>query len=113
MDNTIASTEMCANACGFYRNGIGKYCSKCKKNDSESLLPKDDDQPLKAMTGNKCSTCNKKTGLLGFKCKCNHVFCSVHRQAESHNCKFDYKSMQRNIIMSNNPAVCSLKVNKI
>jgi predicted nucleic acid binding AN1-type Zn finger protein len=37
-------------------------------------------------TINKCSMCNKKTGLLGFSCQCGGNFCTLHRHLESHNC---------------------------
>jgi predicted nucleic acid binding AN1-type Zn finger protein len=37
---------------------------------------------------NKCDICNKKLGLLVFKCNyCNNGYCSNHRIQEDHNCK--------------------------
>ena len=42
----------------------------------------------------KCAHCNKKLGLLGFKCKCNLMYCVGHLHPESHNCTFDYKQEQ-------------------
>lgn len=42
---------------------------------------------------NKCSydECNKKLKLTDLKCRCEHVFCSIHRLPEKHNCKHNYK----------------------
>ncbi|AGE54726.1 zinc finger domain-containing stress-associated protein [Paramecium bursaria Chlorella virus KS1B] len=34
----------------------------------------------------RCEICRKKTGLLGFVCKCGHTFCEKHRLMESHSC---------------------------
>lgn len=48
----------------------------------------------------RCFSCKKKVGLLGFKCRCNFIFCSGHRHAGDHNCEFDYKAMQKSQIGS-------------
>lgn len=40
----------------------------------------------------KCWKCQRKVGLLGFKCACKYTFCSRHRHAEDHACGFDYKA---------------------
>lgn len=71
-------------------------------------------QPIEAKPKpNICFKCRKKTGLLGFKCKCENNFCSEHRYAEEHNCTYDYKSESKNILMKNNPQVLSDKLTKI
>jgi len=44
------------------------------------------------------SECKKKLGLLGFDCKCGHIYCSKHRHAETHSCKYDHKSEGRTIL---------------
>lgn len=62
---------------------------------------------------NRCFQCKKKTGLTGFKCKCNNVFCGQHRLAECHNCPFDYKTAQRAQLAEANPVVQAAKVQKI
>mmetsp|Transcript_4168 Transcript_4168/g.9092 ORF Transcript_4168/g.9092 Transcript_4168/m.9092 type:complete len:175 (-) Transcript_4168:1125-1649(-) len=59
------------------------------------------------------SSCKKKLGLTGFKCKCGHVFCGQHRYAESHSCTFDYKTAERAKLAENNPVVQASKVQKI
>jgi len=43
----------------------------------------------------RCWTCRKKIGFLGFKCKCEYVFCKKHRIPEEHLCVFDFKREQR------------------
>ena len=40
----------------------------------------------------KCEQCNKKMGLMEYKCKCEKKFCITHLHAEAHNCTYDYKS---------------------
>ncbi|XP_073045847.1 zinc finger A20 and AN1 domain-containing stress-associated protein 8-like isoform X3 [Primulina eburnea] len=41
----------------------------------------------KAVEGPKrCTSCHKRVGLTGFNCKCGHLFCSVHRYSEKHDC---------------------------
>ncbi len=40
----------------------------------------------------KCFSCSKKTGMLGFECKCGYSFCGMHRYPEEHKCDFDYKN---------------------
>jgi hemolysin activation/secretion protein len=32
----------------------------------------------------RCFSCNKKVGLLGFRCRCDYVFCSMHRYVSDH-----------------------------
>jgi len=59
------------------------------------------------------SSCRKKLGLTGFKCRCGYSFCGTHRYAESHECKFDYKTFERLKIADNNPLVQAAKIQKI
>jgi len=43
----------------------------------------------KLSSKNKCYTCNKKLNLIQIeisKCKCEHVFCDLHRFPETHQC---------------------------
>ena len=61
----------------------------------------------------RCWTCNKKVGLLGFKCRCEYTFCASHRQPELHTCTFDFKAMGREELAKNNPTVVAAKVDKI
>jgi len=69
--------------------------------------------PASSSTAPRCFTCNKRLGLTGFKCRCEHYFCPLHRHANSHNCSFDYKSFGRDKIAKNNPTVVGSKLDKI
>jgi hypothetical protein len=44
----------------------------------------------------RCAICSKKLDLASRStpCRCEHIFCSEHRQAEEHNCSFDFKTNQ-------------------
>lgn len=64
-------------------------------------------------TANRCSTCRKKVGLTGFRCRCGVTFCGTHRYPEKHNCTFDFKSMGREAIAKANPLVKAEKLERI
>jgi predicted nucleic acid binding AN1-type Zn finger protein len=66
-----------------------------------------------AAAPNRCASCRKKVGLLGFPCRCGATFCSLHRHAEKHACSFDFKAAGREKIAKNNPLVVAAKINKI
>lgn len=38
------------------------------------------------------SDCNKKLMLTDYACQCKQFYCSNHRHANLHSCKFDYKN---------------------
>ncbi|CAM0876733.1 unnamed protein product [Alopecurus aequalis] len=63
-----------------------------------------------ASMANRCLTCRKKVGLLGFRCRCEGTFCSVHRYYEKHDCRFDYKTAGREQIAKHNPLVVADKI---
>lgn len=51
-------------------------------------------QPPVQKSKNRCFACNCRIGLAVMeigKCKCEYVFCSLHRLPEQHNCTFDHK----------------------
>ena len=79
------------------------------------LLSTEDEQPQQPSPSrpNRCFLCKKKVGLTGFKCRCEHVFCSLHRYSDKHNCSFDYKAAGRVVIAKANPVVKADKVGKI
>ena len=60
-----------------------------------------------------CIICKKKLGLLGFICKCNNYYCSLHRHAEKHNCSFDYKKEFKEKFIKNNPVLETKKIIRI
>jgi len=39
----------------------------------------------------RCFICLKKLIIMEFKCKCNNIFCHIHRYPEEHNCTYDHK----------------------
>jgi predicted nucleic acid binding AN1-type Zn finger protein len=49
----------------------------------------------------KCYTCSKKVGLFGIECRCGHLFCSKHRHPEDHECSFDFKNHDKDILKNN------------
>jgi len=61
----------------------------------------------------RCTTCNKRVGLTGFKCRCGDLFCGSHRYSEKHDCPFDYRAAGRDEIAKNNPLVKAEKLDKI
>ena len=62
---------------------------------------------------NRCWTCNKKVGLTGFHCRCEGVFCGVHRYSDKHDCQFDYKKLGREQLTKANPTVAADKLERI
>ncbi|XP_078434838.1 zinc finger A20 and AN1 domain-containing stress-associated protein 4-like [Wolffia australiana] len=61
----------------------------------------------------RCSTCRKKVGLTGFRCRCGETFCGSHRYPEQHACDFDFKSSAREAIAKANPVVKAGKLDKL
>jgi len=61
----------------------------------------------------KCWTCAKRIGLLGFSCRCGYKFCAFHRYSDDHNCPVDYKQLDRKKLVVLNPRVETTKVKKI
>ncbi|XP_042583234.1 AN1-type zinc finger protein 6 isoform X2 [Cyprinus carpio] len=62
---------------------------------------------------NRCFTCRKKVRLTGFDCRCGHLFCSIHRYSDVHNCSFDYKADAAEKIRKENPLIVGEKIKKI
>ncbi|KAJ4965389.1 hypothetical protein NE237_017238 [Protea cynaroides] len=62
------------------------------------------------MVKNRCMSCRKKVGLLGFTCRCGSTFCSEHRLPEMHSCTIDYKVGGQDGIANANPLVKADKV---
>ena len=60
-----------------------------------------------------CWECNKRIGLLGFKCRCNYIFCSKHRHSDTHSCSFNHKEYHKQILEKRNPIIVYNKINKI
>ncbi|KAK1681811.1 hypothetical protein QYE76_042659 [Lolium multiflorum] len=64
-------------------------------------------------TKNRCETCRKKVGLLGFACRCGGTYCGMHRHAGAHACEIDYKAAGREQIARQNPLVVASKLDRI
>ncbi|CAN6972465.1 unnamed protein product [Brassica rapa subsp. trilocularis] len=73
----------------------------------------DEGEPSKPARPNRCFSCNKKVGVMGFKCKCGSTFCGSHRYPEKHDCSFDFKEVGRGAIAKANPVVKADKVQRI
>ncbi|XP_076956779.1 uncharacterized protein LOC143632075 [Bidens hawaiensis] len=61
----------------------------------------------------RCSGCQKKVGLTGFRCRCGELFCSEHRYSDRHECGYDYKGVGREAIARENPVVKAAKIDRI
>ncbi|CAN6449196.1 unnamed protein product [Victoria cruziana] len=73
-----------------------------------------EDRPAKmSTTVLRCSSCQKKVGLTGFRCRCGDLFCGRHRYSDAHDCSYDYKAKGREAIARENPVVKAAKVIKI
>ena len=62
---------------------------------------------------NRCHYWNKKTGLLGFDCKCGFNFWSKHRHGDDHKCGFDYQDENKLKLERENPLVEPSKFGRI
>ena len=64
---------------------------------------------------NRCAfeSCKKKIKMTDTQCRCEQIFCPLHRLPESHNCTFDYKNLGKNILKKTLEKVVNDKINKI
>lgn len=53
----------------------------------------------------RCEICNKKVGLIEFKCRCGHLYCGTHRYPKEHACTFDFKKFDREMLVKDNPLI--------
>ncbi|KAJ8484190.1 hypothetical protein OPV22_016675 [Ensete ventricosum] len=79
---------------------------------SESSKP-DEESHTPVRFSKRCSTCRKKVGLTGFRCRCGDLFCGRHRYSDAHECSFDYKAAGREEIAKANPLIRAAKIIKI
>ncbi|WMV43736.1 hypothetical protein MTR67_037121 [Solanum verrucosum] len=61
---------------------------------------------------NRCLSCRKKVGVVGFKCRCGSTFCGTHRYPEKHDCTFDFKTKGKKEICKANPVVKADKIQR-
>lgn len=62
---------------------------------------------------NRCLSCRKKVGVMGFKCRCGSTFCGTHRYPEQHDCTFDFKAKGKEEIAKANPVIKTDKIRRI
>ncbi|RZS03358.1 hypothetical protein BHM03_00033539, partial [Ensete ventricosum] len=77
----------------------------------ESTASKEALPPVRLV--NRCSSCRKRVGLTGFRCRCGELFCAGHRYSDTHDCSFDYKAAGREQIAKANPLIRAAKLIKI
>ncbi|KAG0467962.1 hypothetical protein HPP92_017290 [Vanilla planifolia] len=74
-------------------------------------LPETASPPVRVV--NRCSGCQRRVGLTGFRCRCGELFCGEHRYSDRHDCSFDYKTAGRQAISRENPVVRASKMIRI
>ncbi|KAL5764941.1 hypothetical protein ACOSP7_017249 [Xanthoceras sorbifolium] len=79
----------------------------CASGSDESVEAKPKEGP------SRCSSCKKRVGLTGFKCRCGNLFCASHRYSDKHDCPFDYRTAARDAIARANPVIKAEKLDKI
>jgi len=78
--------------------------------EAASVAPAEEPQKAVQTNTSRCWSCNKKIGLLGFKCKCEYFFCSEHRYSDKHECSFDYKAQGKQLLTQANPTISPAKL---
>jgi hypothetical protein len=57
--------------------------------------------------------CKVKLMLADFACRCKSFYCSQHRASEVHKCSFDYKTVGKDLLSKQNPAIVADKLKRI
>ncbi|KAM0854249.1 hypothetical protein ACQ4PT_050551 [Festuca glaucescens] len=73
------------------------------------VAPAPEVKPAKTSV-NRCSSCRKRVGLTGFRCRCDQTFCGEHRYSDRHGCTYDYRAAARDAIARDNPVVRAPKI---
>jgi len=65
-------------------------------------------------SGSACFVCRRKISVVSaFDCKCEQLFCKLHRLPFDHNCTFDYKKQAQSKLTTLNPKIVRPKIEKI
>mmetsp|Transcript_70381 Transcript_70381/g.187563 ORF Transcript_70381/g.187563 Transcript_70381/m.187563 type:complete len:325 (+) Transcript_70381:525-1499(+) len=94
-----------------------------KKNSGPNQIPVPKSDPVPQTQSNeernlqdsnrkcrRCAQCGVKVGLTAITCRCGGLYCAHHRYAETHQCSFDYKAMQRSSLEGQCPVVVASKL---
>ena len=85
-----------------------------RKPELKEEIPRTDTSPrLEQKDKGRCFSCNKKVGLLGIECKCDYVFCNLHRLPEAHECDVDYRKLGQAKLLKENQLVAPSKIAEI
>ena len=130
-NSAFAAPTLCANCCSFYANPqFGTYCSKCYKElglssgvEPNTAIAEPQALALDAHTNIQsivkqadhsiCWNCNKKAGMMAYKCKCEYTYCKKHRLPESHNREFDFINEGRQTLAKANPNCATDKIERM
>lgn len=114
-DSLLFSTALTGSASPAVSQPIAAPISIPEKAETSAAAAaaETDRAPPVQQAANRCSTCRKKVGLTGFRCRCGVTFCGTHRYPEKHACPFDFKAMGREAIAKANPVVKGSKLDKI
>ena len=130
-NSSFSSPTLCTKCCAFYANPqFGAYCSKCYqelgldvnvqtiKQEPVVELPAQQtlesvQKPVMQADHSLCWGCGKKTGMGGYKCKCEHTYCKKHRLPESHACTYDFVVEGKKTLAQLNPNCASDKIERL
>jgi hypothetical protein len=83
---------------------------RVENSNLNSIIP----EPLNKKSKMRCSECNTKINITNsITCKCNRLLCYKHRYQNEHNCTFDYKTVEREILAKLNQKIDCEKIIKI
>ena len=81
-----------------------------KKRHIQEIIIDESSKKQNAKSG-YCYICNKKIGLTGIQCKCKNYFCTRHQYSDCHDCTFDYKKFNKDLLKKANPRINAVKIN--
>ncbi|TPP67503.1 Zinc finger A20 and AN1 domain-containing stress-associated protein 8 [Fasciola gigantica] len=97
-------------------DGATSQGSRSLKRKADSPVPQPTEFKFSASSTprvNRCSWCRKRVGLTGFLCRCENLFCSLHRYSDQHECSYDYQAHGRIELAKANPEVRCPKIRKL